>query len=66
MGIGTGYQASVLRQELLRISQQGTDMIPYGAFQLVTLDLCPRTGNGTGSVDAILAGAAVVAPRTTG
>jgi len=62
---GTGCQASVLRQELLRIGKEGEDMIPDRIFQPIAVDLRTRTGSLASCVNAILTGTAIIASFAT-
>jgi len=51
-----------LRHQPLRAGEKAGDVVPHRGFDLFGLDVAARAGCGTGTQDAVLAVALVVAP----
>src|SRR3954467_12263837 len=68
--LGQGHRAGLcrngdmveLRRQPLRAGEKAGDVVPHRSFDLFGLDVSARAGCGTGTQDAILAVALVVAP----
>jgi hypothetical protein len=55
-----------LRQQLLRIGEQGADMIPNDPFQLITINMSPWARLDPGGLDAVFARTAIDVPLNAG
>jgi hypothetical protein len=61
-GLGRGGEVIELREQPLRLGEQGGDMVPHGSLDVLRLDAAARAGRGAGAQDAVLAPAFVVLP----
>jgi hypothetical protein len=61
-GLPCGGEAVELREQLLRVGQQGGDVVPHGGLEVLGLDAAARADRGAGTQDAVLATALIVLP----